>query len=83
MAKVAFIGLGVMGYPMAGHLVAKGGHAVTVYNRSADKAARWVAQHGARFPPHRPAPLQRLPRATVTKWPHCCAIAPWRPAFSW
>lgn len=48
MAKVAFIGLGVMGYPMAGHLVAKGGHAVTVYNRSADKAARWVAQHGGR-----------------------------------
>jgi 3-hydroxyisobutyrate dehydrogenase len=44
MAKVAFIGLGVMGYPMAGHLV-KAGHAVTVWNRSGEKADRWVAQH--------------------------------------
>lgn len=44
MAKVAFIGLGVMGYPMAGHLV-KAGHTVTVWNRSTDKADRWVAQH--------------------------------------
>lgn len=44
MAKVAFIGLGVMGYPMAGHLV-KAGHAVTVWNRSSEKADRWVAQH--------------------------------------
>ncbi len=34
MAKVAFLGLGVMGYPMAGHLKAKGGHDVTVYNRT-------------------------------------------------
>ncbi len=42
---VAFIGLGVMGYPMAGHL-AKAGHSVRVYNRSADKAARFVAGHG-------------------------------------
>src|SRR3546814_20654876 len=47
MAKVAFIGLGVMGYPMAGHLV-KAGHEVTVWNRSADKADRWVAQHKGR-----------------------------------
>ena len=45
MAKVAFLGLGVMGYPMAGHL-AKAGHEVTVYNRSASKAEAWVAQHG-------------------------------------
>ena len=45
MAKVAFLGLGVMGYPMAGHLAAKG-HAVTVYNRTAAKAAAWVAKHG-------------------------------------
>ena len=45
MAKVAFLGLGVMGFPMAGHLVAKG-HAVTVYNRSPAKAAAWVAKHG-------------------------------------
>jgi 3-hydroxyisobutyrate dehydrogenase len=46
MAKVAFLGLGVMGYPMAGHLKTKGGHEVTVYNRSAEKADKWVAQHG-------------------------------------
>jgi 3-hydroxyisobutyrate dehydrogenase/2-hydroxy-3-oxopropionate reductase len=46
MAKVAFIGLGVMGYPMAGHLAKRGGHAVTVYNRTAAKAAKWAAEHG-------------------------------------
>ena len=48
MAKLAFLGLGVMGYPMAGHLVAKG-HEVTVYNRSPAKAAAWVAKHGQRL----------------------------------
>lgn len=47
MARVAFIGLGVMGFPMAGHL-AKAGHDVTVYNRSAAKADAWVRQHGGR-----------------------------------
>jgi 3-hydroxyisobutyrate dehydrogenase-like beta-hydroxyacid dehydrogenase len=47
MAKVAFIGLGVMGYPMAGHLAA-GGHEVTVYNRTASKAEAWVGQHGGK-----------------------------------
>lgn len=46
MANVAFLGLGVMGYPMAAHLKNKGGHDVTVYNRTAAKAAKWVAQHG-------------------------------------
>lgn len=46
MAKVAFIGLGVMGYPMAGHLKAKGGHDVTVYNRTFAKAEKWVAEAG-------------------------------------
>ena len=45
MAKIAFLGLGVMGYPMAGHLV-KAGHEVTVYNRTAAKAAAWAAEHG-------------------------------------
>ncbi|WP_272911318.1 NAD(P)-dependent oxidoreductase [Rhizobium sp. SL42] len=48
MARVAFIGLGVMGYPMAGHLKAKGGHDVTVYNRTTAKAEAWVKQHGGR-----------------------------------
>ena len=46
MAKVAFLGLGVMGYPMAGHLKAKGGHDVTVYNRTYAKAEAWAKQHG-------------------------------------
>ena len=45
--KVAFAGLGVMGYPMAGHL-ARAGHDVSVFNRSPEKAARWTAQHGGR-----------------------------------
>ncbi|MDB2390691.1 NAD(P)-dependent oxidoreductase [Alphaproteobacteria bacterium] len=45
MAKVAFLGLGVMGFPMAGHIAAAG-HDVTVYNRTASKAENWVAQHG-------------------------------------
>lgn len=44
MAKVAFLGLGVMGYPMAGHLAAKG-HDVRVYNRTTAKAEKWVAEH--------------------------------------
>ena len=48
MAKVAFLGLGVMGYPMAGHLKNKGGHDVTVYNRTGAKADKWVAQYGGK-----------------------------------
>jgi 3-hydroxyisobutyrate dehydrogenase len=44
MAKCAFIGLGIMGYPMAGHLAAKG-HEVTVYNRTSAKAEKWAQQH--------------------------------------
>ena len=48
MSKVAWIGLGVMGYPMAGHLKA-GGHDVTVFNRTREKAERWVAEHGGRL----------------------------------
>jgi len=48
MAKVAFLGLGVMGYPMAGHLKNKGGHEVTVYNRTAAKAEAWVKQYGGK-----------------------------------
>jgi 3-hydroxyisobutyrate dehydrogenase len=47
MAKVAFLGLGVMGYPMARHLKAKG-HEVTVYNRTASKADQWASEHGGR-----------------------------------
>ncbi len=51
MAKVAFVGLGVMGFPMAGHLKSKGGHDVTVYNRTAAKAEKWVAQYGGKSAP--------------------------------
>jgi len=49
MAKVAFLGLGVMGYPMAAHLKHKGGHDVTVYNRTTAKAEKWAAEHGGAF----------------------------------
>ena len=48
MAKVAFIGLGVMGYPMAGHLKVKGGHEVAVYNRTFAKAEKWAAEFGGK-----------------------------------
>ncbi len=47
MTKIAFLGLGVMGHPMAGHLQAAG-HDVTVYNRTAAKAEAWVEQHGGK-----------------------------------
>ena len=49
MSKLAFIGLGVMGFPMAGHLAVRGGHEVTVYNRSRAKADAWVAKHKGRL----------------------------------
>ncbi len=48
MAKLAFLGLGVMGYPMAGHL-AKAGHSVTVYNRTVAKAEKWAGEYGGDF----------------------------------
>ncbi len=51
MAKVAFIGLGVMGFPMAGHLVAKGKHEVTVYNRNSAKAKAWADKFGGKTAP--------------------------------
>jgi len=51
MAQVAWIGLGVMGYPMAGHLAAKGRHDVAVYNRNGAKAQAWVAERGGRAAP--------------------------------
>ncbi|MBJ7535261.1 NAD(P)-dependent oxidoreductase [Rhodomicrobium vannielii ATCC 17100] len=54
MSKVAFVGLGVMGYPMAGH-IAKRGHDVTVFNRTAAKAAKWVAEFGGQ---HAPTPAE-------------------------
>ena len=59
--KVAFLGLGVMGYPMAGHL-AKAGHDVTVYNRSAAKAEAWVKEYAGT---HRPTPAAAVAEAEV------------------
>jgi len=50
VAKISFLGLGVMGYPMAGHLAAKG-HDVTVYNRTFSKAEAWAAEHGGQARP--------------------------------
>jgi 3-hydroxyisobutyrate dehydrogenase len=50
MAKAAFLGLGVMGYPMAGHLK-RNGHEVTVYNRTAERAQKWVEEFGGRAGP--------------------------------
>jgi 3-hydroxyisobutyrate dehydrogenase len=58
MAKVAFLGLGVMGYPMAAHLKNKGGHDVTVYNRTLAKAQKWVDEHGGALA-HTPAEAAR------------------------
>ena len=55
--KAAWIGLGVMGFPMAGHLAQRGGVALTVYNRTAAKAEKWVAAHGGAAAP--------TPRAAV------------------
>ena len=51
MAKVAFLGLGVMGYPMAGHLARRDGAQVTVYNRTAAKARKWAEEHGGSHAP--------------------------------
>lgn len=60
-SKVAFIGLGVMGYPMAGHL-ARAGHSVTVYNRSSAKGAAWVAEFGGA---HKPTPCEAAQGADI------------------
>ena len=48
MANVAFIGLGVMGYPMAGHLAKRGNHSLTVFNRTGAKAEKWVSENGGK-----------------------------------
>jgi 3-hydroxyisobutyrate dehydrogenase len=61
MAKCAFIGLGIMGYPMAGHLQTKG-HEVTVYNRTAAKAEQWAGQYRGR---HAPSPREAAAGAEV------------------
>jgi 3-hydroxyisobutyrate dehydrogenase-like beta-hydroxyacid dehydrogenase len=56
--KTAFLGLGVMGFPMAGHLATRGGHDVTVYNRTAAKAAQWVDKHSGHAVRSAPTPAQ-------------------------
>ena len=80
MAKVAFLGLGVMGFPMAGHLAAKG-HEVTVYNRTFAKAEEWTQKHkgkAARTPRSAMAP-QLAARARRTGR-FCILRLPQRPA---
>jgi 3-hydroxyisobutyrate dehydrogenase len=67
MAKVAWIGLGVMGFPMAGHLLKQGGHDVVVYNRTPAKAAAWVAEYGAGATAATPAAA-----ATGADFVFCC-----------
>jgi 3-hydroxyisobutyrate dehydrogenase len=67
MAKAAWIGLGVMGFPMAGHLLKKGGNDVVVYNRTPAKAAAWVAEHGAGATAATPAAA-----ATGADFVFCC-----------
>jgi 3-hydroxyisobutyrate dehydrogenase len=64
--KLAFIGLGVMGFPMAGHLAARGGHSVTVYNRTAAKASNWVTRFGGA---HAPTPAEAAKGADIV---FCC-----------
>lgn len=59
--KLAFLGLGVMGYPMAGHLH-KAGHAVCVYNRTTEKAEQWVREYG---PSHAPSPVSAVEGADI------------------
>ncbi|MDQ0316243.1 NAD(P)-dependent oxidoreductase [Amorphus orientalis] len=66
MAKVAFIGLGVMGYPMAGHLRTRGGHDVTVYNRTSAKAEKWASEFGGTAAP---TPLEA---AEAAEFVFCC-----------
>jgi 3-hydroxyisobutyrate dehydrogenase len=62
--RVAFLGLGVMGYPMAGHL-ARAGHQVTVYNRTVAKAAAWVAEYGSNGSTFAPTPAQAAQGADI------------------
>jgi 3-hydroxyisobutyrate dehydrogenase len=67
--RVAFLGLGVMGYPMAGHL-ARAGHSVTVYNRTATKSVAWCAEYaGASALNHAPTPRQAVAGAELV---FCC-----------
>ena len=64
MAKIAFLGLGVMGYPMAGHLLKKGGHGVTVYNRSPFDRGRSTEHNTCAFIQY-PVSAQALPAVDV------------------
>jgi len=66
MQRVAFIGLGVMGYPMAGHL-ARAGYEVTVYNRTAERARQWVEAYGGRSAP---TPAEAASAAELV----CCCV---------
>ena len=90
MAKVAWIGLGVMGYPMAGHILKKGGHDLVVYNRNGAKAQKWVAEHGKGRAAATPEEIRdevargRLDGGTVLLHDSDCASEPgcWRPSVA-
>src|SRR4030088_579405 len=75
MAKVAFLGLGVMGFPMAGHLAAKG-HEVTVYNRTFAKAEAWTKKHkgSAAKTPKEAAAGQEIVFCCVGNYDHLRAV---------
>ena len=79
MAKVAFIGLGVMGFPMAGHLVKKGQHEVTVYNRTAATAKAWTDKFGGRAAPTPKAAAEGQPKRWISRLSPVCRGA-WRTA---
>ena len=64
--KVSFIGLGVMGYPMAGHL-ARAGHAVTVFNRTEAKAQDWAKEYGGKAAARQPR-RPRAPKSYLPAW---------------
>jgi len=77
MAKLAFLGLGVMGYPMAGHLQKKGGHQLTVYNRTGAKAQQWALQFGGK---HAASPREA---AKDCEFRQCCASATMTTCARW
>jgi len=72
MASVAFIGLGVMGYPMAGYLKTKGGHDVTVYNRTGEKAQKWADEFGGKAASTPAAAAEGAEGAEGADFVFCC-----------
>ena len=76
MANVAFLGLGVMGFPMAGHLLTRGGHDVTVYNRTPARARDWLAK----FPKGKSAPTPAAAAKEQGRGEHRGQGSAWSPS---